>query len=164
MEDIDTNWINDFEKEEEKYKEFYLEDLSEITLNLIYINKNKEIEKIDEKSVNLSKENMISKEQLIKIIKQNEIYETKKFALSTILLYNIDLEYFQIKSFIEDPKNYDYLKKINHIDDIKLNKSSYFFESLNSLIIIFYEREKNEKLTKKVRFSLQKKKTKSKKK
>ena len=43
---MNINWIEAFEKEEKYYTMFYPEKIKEITVNILYINKNKELEKI----------------------------------------------------------------------------------------------------------------------
>ena len=50
---FDDTWINNFESEDDKYKIFYIDEMSNIKVNCLYINKNKELEKITEKYINL---------------------------------------------------------------------------------------------------------------
>ena len=69
---MNINWIETFEEEEKYYTMFYPEKIKEIRVNILYINKNKELEKISEKILNLTNENIIKKEELIKLIKENE--------------------------------------------------------------------------------------------
>ena len=51
--DLDIQWIEDFEIDEEKYSMFYLDEVEEITASILYINKKKQIEKISEKKIKI---------------------------------------------------------------------------------------------------------------
>ena len=48
IEDLDDSWINELEKIDNEYNNYYSEDLSFIKIHSIYINDNNEIEKTSE--------------------------------------------------------------------------------------------------------------------
>ena len=89
--DLDIQWIEDFEIDEEKYSMFYLDEVEEITASILYINKKKQIEKISEKKIKLEKKNEIQRNELITVIKQNEKMDKRKYKVLSILVYNFTL-------------------------------------------------------------------------
>lgn len=144
--DLDTSWINEFEKVDKDYASFYLEDLSYIKVTILYINNSNEIEKIKEEKIIMSKPNRISREEIIGILKRNSANKDKKFTIMTMLKYNLDLEPVDVRNFLLNNRNdSSYLSVIKDVDEIFLNRSISMFQDLNNLIIIFYENEKIEK-------------------
>jgi len=144
--DLDTSWINEFEKVDKDYASFYLEDLSYIKVTILYINNSNEIEKIKEEKIIMSKPNRISREEIIGILKRNSVNKDKKFTIMTMLKYNLDLEPVDVRNFLlNNENNSSYLSIVKDVDEIYLNRSISMFQDLNNLIIIFYENEKIEK-------------------
>jgi len=150
--ELDISWINEFEKIDKDYESLYMDDIINITLHFVYVNKEDEIEKLIEKRFLLREKNKITKEELIGLLKSHCFLDKKKHSVSSILKYNIDLEPQDIRNFLIEDKNSDkYLKVVKNIDDIFLNRSISMFQDLNDLIIIFYEKRMvNSKQTKKV--------------
>jgi len=152
---FDDTWINNFESEDDKYKIFYAGEINNIKVNCLYINKNKELEKITEKYINLKTNNKLEKGELIKLIKDNEKIDKYKYKLISILIYNFNLENTELKNFLKDNKDYDLLKKINNIDDYMFDESIKYFEKLNNIFIIFNAEEKSKlPLTKRIKFKI----------
>lgn len=152
---FDDTWINNFESEDDKYKIFYAGEINNIKVNCLYINKNKELEKITEKNINLKTNNKLEKGELIKLIKDNEKIDKYKYKLISILIYNFNLENTELKNFLKDNKDYDLLKKINNIDDYMFDESIKYFEKLNNIFIIFNAEEKSKlPLTKRIKFKI----------
>ena len=85
LEDIDTSWITEFENLDSEYKDYYTEDLSFIRLNCIYINKLNEIEKIIEEKILFETLGILSKEEIIGLIKHNQFCNNIKYSLLYIL-------------------------------------------------------------------------------
>jgi len=131
--EIDTEWIREFEKIDNNYKDLYLEDLSFIVLICIYINNENEIIKIKKEKIMMS-EKIIRKEYLSQLLKKYG----KTYNISSILKYNINLQPENIKYYISSKED-DFIEIIKNIDDIYWNKSIKMFEDLNNLIMIFYE-------------------------
>ena len=148
IENLDVKWIEDFEKEDKNYKEFYKEPLEKLDVDFIYINEENEIEKLIQEKYNLKTKNLFSKEELIYAIKThispNKQLEDKislkkaDYKLFSILLYNIDINNDKIKNIQET----SFLQSIRHLNDIILNDSIKCLHNLNSLYILFYENTK----------------------
>jgi hypothetical protein len=137
---LDDDWINKFEETDKLYKDFYKEDLYYINLQVIYINRENEIEKLKQESFLMSKPNYISNDEVIEILKTHSIDNDKRYTLLSILKYNISLEPEEIKSYLNNRENNEYLSIIKNIDTIIFEKSINMFHDLNDLILIFYEK------------------------
>jgi hypothetical protein len=137
---LDDEWITEFDKTDKLYKDFYKDDLYYINLTVIYINKENEIHKMKCESILLNTPNQISYEEIFEILKKNSIDNEKKYTLLSILKYNISLEPDEIKVYLKHNTNNKYLSVIKNIDTIKFDKSINMFHDLNDLILIFYEK------------------------
>jgi hypothetical protein len=137
---LDDEWINKFENTDKLYRDFYKDDLYYINLRVIYINRENEIEKLKQESFLMSKPNYITREEMIEILKKNSIDNEKKYTLLSILKYNIFLEPDDIKLYLNNRSNEEYLTIIKNIDAIVFNKSINMFHDLNDIILIFYEK------------------------
>jgi hypothetical protein len=137
---LDDEWIIKFENTDKLYKDFYKDDVYYVNLRVIYINRGNEIDKIKQESFLMSKPNYISHEEIIEILKKNTTDNDKKYSLLSILKYNICLEPEDIKLYLNNRSNQEYLSVIKNIDTIVFNKSINMFHDLNDLILIFYEK------------------------
>ena len=170
IEDLDIKWLEDFDKLNTDYNNYYKEDLTFIIIKSLYVNKNNEIEKIKQEKLLLSNKGKIIKEELLNIIKNNTFINKIKYSLLYILKFNIDIEPNEIKNLFKKSAKkqmHNYLVSVKNIDTITFNKSITMFHDINELIIIFYEKQytnhnKNEMLnnkTKKIFINSQNKKT-----
>jgi hypothetical protein len=137
---LDDEWINEFEKTDKLYQDFYKDDLYYVNLRVIYINRKNEIDKIKHDSLLLLNKNIISEEEILGILKKNSIDNERKYILLSILRYNIILEPDDVKNYLLNKENQNYLSVIKNIDDIKFQKSIAMFHDLNDIILIFYEK------------------------
>ncbi len=139
---IDTSWIDEFEKEEEEYLNYYNENITYLNICYIYINIESEIYKIKEEKFNLSKDNCLQKNELIKLIKDNIVLDNNKYSLLLLLKYNILLVPNELKSFLKNKNinNSNYLTSIVNIEDINFEKTITMFHDINSLFIVFYKK------------------------
>lgn len=144
IEIIDTTWINDFEKEENDYLSYYNENITYLKITYIYIDVSSEIKKIKEIKINLSKENYLFKNELIKLIKDNVFLDGSKYSLLLLLKYNITLKPTELKNFLKSNingnNNNNYLTSITNIEDIIFEKTITMFHDLNSLFVVFYQK------------------------
>jgi hypothetical protein len=140
---LDTRWIQEFESVDNNYKQFYNEVVGDIKICSIYVDKNNNIENIKQEILELSRENLITKEEIIKIIKQNSITHNKRYTLLSLLKYNIDLEASNVVHYLKQRqqlKTDAYLTLVKNIDNIPLNNTINMMQDLNSIFILFYEK------------------------
>jgi hypothetical protein len=149
-EDVDTSWIDDFKKDNEKYSEFYTEEVTNITLFFIYIDHKNNIENLSRDLLILDRKNTIFRDQLIQLIKQNQIQNQiqnnnnkYKYKLFSLLKYNIDIEPEEIYNFINNKEDYSFNKRFfiqeKYLNDIIYKNTINIFQDLNSLFFIFKE-------------------------
>ena len=141
---LDDDWIHNFEKSDLLYKDFYTDDVYYTNLHLIYINKNSEIENIKEEKFIMKVPNIITKEDIIGILKRNSTNNSKQYFLLSLLKINIDLVPTDIRYFLKDDNNLkfsdSFLTPNKNIDDIIFKKTINMFQDLNDILIVFYER------------------------
>lgn len=153
IEDLDITWIQEFEKIDNEYKIYYTEELTFICIHSIYLNNNNEIEKIREEKILLKTPGILSKEELLSIIKHNSFSNEVKYSLLSILKFNINLEPINLKTFLRNKNpsvGGSFLQSVRNIDAIKFDKSITMFHDINEVLIIFYPKIiKNEKIDQK---------------
>jgi len=155
---LDTNWIQEFEITDKNYIQFYNEDVNEIKVTSLYVDKENNIETIKEEMLLLKQENMVSREELLDIIKKNSFKDKKRYTILSLLKYNIDLETTHVKHYLKSVVPHDFLVVVKNIDNIPLKKTISMFQDLNTLFILFYEKttltnESNHQTTKKIYIS-----------
>ena len=141
IEDLDLSWIQDFEKIDNEYKNYYTEEISFIRIHSIYLNLNNEIDKMREEKVLLKTPGILLKEELLSIIKHNSFSNQIKYSLLSILKFNINLEPIHLKTFLRnknDSIGNTFLQSIKNIDSIKFDKTISMFHDINEILIIFY--------------------------
>jgi len=143
---LDDSWINEFEKNDKPYSDFYKDNIFTVNVNILYINKDNDIEKIIDEVFLMQKPNIISREEIIGIIKKNTIMNGNNYSLLSIVKYNIVLNPEDITTFLKTNKldyyNDYFFTTLKHIDAIYFEKTINMFQDLNTLFIIFYEKDK----------------------
>jgi hypothetical protein len=145
--ELENDWINEFEKIDKDYQGFYNEDLHFLKIHSIYINIQNEIVQLKEEKLFLNKcINMISREQLLGILKMNAFNAGKRYSVLSILKYNIDLHSSEIKDYVIGnlSKDNGFLSLIKNIDTINFNQTINMLQDLNDVIILFYEKPQSE--------------------
>jgi hypothetical protein len=160
---MNIDWIEEYEDEEKYYTMFYPEKTNEIKVNMLYVNKTNELEKIREKMIYLERENEIKKEDLIKLITENNRIDKVKYKLISIMIYNVTLTHPEMKHFLISPDKYDFITSLRNIEDCQLQPSVSCLQELNNVYILFTEEDtEGKKLvanTKRVKFNLLQNKT-----
>ena len=77
--DLDTDWIEEYEKMEGEYNDFYKEQLESVNLFLVYVNRENEVFHIKNENI-LLEDGVLKKENLIYLIREHRIYNTKTFS------------------------------------------------------------------------------------
>ena len=138
---LDDEWINNFEKTDKLYQDFYKDSLYYINLKFLYINRANELEKIKQQPFLMSNPNNISREEILKILKNSVNDNDRRYSLLSILKYNITLDAEDIKNFVlHTNEEINFLKVIKNIDAIPLEKTISMLHDLNDIIFIFYEK------------------------
>tara|TARA_X000000368_G_scaffold419090_2_gene422341 strand:+ start:2183 stop:2764 length:582 start_codon:yes stop_codon:yes gene_type:complete len=153
--ELNMNWIKNFENENDIYNKFELKEQYKIKVHVIYVSASNETTNDTRSELKLKNKNIITKEELLYQIKN---HMTQKYTLLSILTYNIDI-------LNVNDLNKDFLENHKHIDDIKLDSSLFCFHNLNTLYLVFKEKEIKENIyTKKIHYKPSIKRTKHKRK
>ena len=144
IQQLDDEWIYNFENTDNLYKDFYKDNLYYVHLKIIYVNRENDIDKLKTETFLMSTPNYISREEMLGILKKHSTDNNIKYSLLSILKYNIVLDTDQVNSYLKytDNEMENYLNVIKHIDAISFDKSISMFHDLNELIFIFYEKSK----------------------
>jgi hypothetical protein len=142
-EECDTSWIDNFKKDNETYSDFYTEEVTNITLFFIYINNKNDVENLSRDLMILDRKNAVMRDQLIQIIKQNQIHNNNKYKLISLLKYNIDIDPEEIYNFINNKDDSSFSKRFfiqeKYLNDIIYKNTINIFQDLNSLFFIYKE-------------------------
>jgi hypothetical protein len=163
--DLDTTIIDEFEKDDELYNDFYKDKIEQINLYILYVDNNNDLFHIKKDTATLNN-GKLEKDDLKNLIRQYIKYQNKKYRLISLLKWNITIEPEEISDYLRNEKKFDFIKSIRNINSVEFEDSINLFHNLNSLYLVFHERWKLlENKTKKVYLNkkLSKNKTRSKK-
>lgn len=163
--ELDTTIIDEFEKDDKLYNDFYKDKIEQINLYILYVDNNNDLFHIKKDAVTLNN-GKLEKDDLKNLIRQYIKYQNKKYRLISLLKWNITIEPEEISDYLRNEKTFDFIKSIRNINSIEFEDSINLFHNLNSLYLVFHERWKLlENKTKKVYLNkkLTKNKTRSKK-
>ena len=148
--ELDTDWIDEWNNEENRYIPFYKDKVNNIRTIFLYVNEDNEI--IYSKKFRLKiKDEIFSKNQLITVLKQNILYNHTKFYPIHLLKFNMTLDQDDVNAFNHNPKKFNFMKEVEYVHDILWKKTITFFQPLNSIYIIMKARtKKTSKGTKKI--------------
>ena len=143
--ELDTSWIDEFEKMDNDYKSYYAEDVSFINLHCIYINNLNEITKVHEEKILFKTPGLLTREEVLGLIKRNTFLHNTKYSLLSILKFNINIEPINLKTFLRSKEcafkiGNHFLQPIKNIDSISFDKTIGMFQDINDLFIIFYNK------------------------
>lgn len=163
--DFDMKWADDFMEEDAKYAEFYEENVTFVRLRILYVDKDSEIVKVKQETIQLTTPNCVTREELLYMIKTNRTHEGKYYGMLSIAKFNIDLSSSDMKSFLKSgqPNGDIYLTVSQEVDTQTFNKTIGALQDLNELLITFYDVKPtvkpNMNVTKRVRFTPNRNKT-----
>lgn len=156
----DEEWLEEFNKNKEKYNSFNKTIPSAVKTYYIYISNNK-IVSLKEETLLLSN-GVLDKYLINSIIKDREINETNKtnetneYIFKVLLRFNIDIDKEYIGDlFTEKHTKYNFFSVVKDKDspltNISFNKTITMFQDINTLFFIFEEKI-NDKM-KKINFN-----------
>ena len=136
--------MEEYLEEEEKYNIFYKYPVTYITTIFLYINKNNELVNIKKQKININN-SMINKDDLLYLIHHNK---KKNYNIKNIIQYNASFN----KEDILQNNNItgDIIERI-YLKDIKVPDTISFFEDLNCLYFLMFERKTAKSTTRKNR-------------
>lgn len=183
--EIDTDWVDEYNRIERNYNDFYNEKVNTIRVFFMYINNDNIVINIKKETVDLNVTSILSREQLLSLIKENQ-NDGVKYRLFSLLRYNINLEPDEIEMFTSastskaaqstseaaqrtskagtGPYESRFLTNIEDINDIYFNDTIGIFQDLNAVYILFKEKKHNvnRQITRKIKSAVKRRQTRSK--
>ena len=140
--EIDNTWINELEKEEERYKKFYKIQQTQITCYILYIDSLNYISEIKKDNLYINN-NKIDSCDIAVFFEKNR---KKSYMLSNILVFNVDST---TNDVIYGLINKQYLTSNSPFSDIDIKPSISMFHKVNTLFMIA-KKQNNNKNTRRV--------------
>ena len=85
MEELEVDWIDDFEDEEKIYEKFYPDRVKSIKIFSLYVNKDCILDKVKESTYELQNENILRKLELVKIIREKKKDDGVNYKLISLI-------------------------------------------------------------------------------
>lgn len=146
---LDENWLQEQQKIQDIKHNYCKEPMDNISVYSIFINNDKNIDKIVNSEITLSSSNdvkYIPKETLIHLIQKNKEYNTNNnksaYKLLDIASFFVTLEPEYIQSFSKsNDKSFssDFFKFHPSVNDITIPQSIFIFHKVNAIFITFLE-------------------------
>ena len=139
---MNFDWIEEYEKSEEEYNDFYKTNVESIKISFLYVNQENELFHVKTEKLILDN-GCINKEDILFILRENMIHNDIKFLPISLLKYNIDLDVEDVKKYITEEEPRDFLTQAKYTNKIEWVDTISLFQDLNSLHVIFKERKSN---------------------
>lgn len=141
-EELDNAWIDEFEKKESKYQQFYPREVKKINVYILYVNINCILDKVKKNEIELSKNNCLTQNELLKLLREKKYDDGISYKLISIIKHNVDLKTAEINKYLYNDDKYNFINTFKNLDDIYFNETIPIFEDLNSIYLIYYENNK----------------------
>lgn len=153
LDDIEDEWINKIYEEERELDKYYKNDIFFVCLNCVYVDIYKNILKIKKENVKVNN-NLLSKKDVLNIIKKNKKLCNKEFKIFSICKYNFNIDIEDINKYNTDnTDNEEFFQSFKSIKDIYWQKTIPMFERLNCLYLFFIEKSNNQTKKNKIKKS-----------
>lgn len=121
-------------------KKLKLINLTSIKTYLTYINTDNEIETIRQKKLSIERgTNIVTRSQLINIIKENQKRHNVKYKLMSVMVHNINVTPDTLASYIENPGDFISLFTLSRIDSFELQPTVSMLKQYNGIYFFFFE-------------------------
>jgi hypothetical protein len=121
-------------------KKLKLINLTSIKTYLTYINTDNEIETIRQKKLSIERgTNIVTRSQLINIIKDNQKRNNVKYKLMSVMVHNINVTPDTLASYIENPGDFISLFTLSRIDSFELQPTISMLKQYNGIYFFFFE-------------------------
>jgi hypothetical protein len=114
--------------------------LNNIKTYITYINTDNEIESITQKKIYITNEdNIVTRKQLLEVIKNNQRKNNTKYKLISIMVYNIHVTPESLPNYIENPNDFISLFTLNRIESFELKPTLRLLKKYNGIYFFFFE-------------------------
>jgi hypothetical protein len=136
-ETVDISWMNDHVEHLEGKTA-----INEINVKIMYISCDNSLIHTETENCILEYENEYSifpRDKFLLLIQTKKKRGNKKYRLSELLLYNVELEPENLQNYSKTKQSNTYLKILSIMDDIRIPPSIVIFHTINTLYFIFQE-------------------------
>ena len=131
---------SDYNSKVEYYKKFKLKRIKDINIYLTYINHENEIEIVSREKLYIkNRQNTITRNQLIYIIKNCQRRSNISYKLVSIMVYNINVTPETLTDYIEKPEDFVSLFTLSRIDSFELQSTISMLKEFNAIYFFFSE-------------------------
>jgi hypothetical protein len=131
---------SDYNSKVEYYKKFKLKRIKDINIYLTYINRENEIEIVSREKLYIkNRQNTITRNQLIYIIKNCQRRSNISYKLVSIMVYNINVTPETLTDYIEKPEDFVSLFTLSRIDSFELQSTISMLKDFNAIYFFFSE-------------------------
>jgi len=131
---------SDYNSKVEYYKKFKLKRIKDINIYLTYINRENEIEIVSREKLYIkNRQNTITRNQLIYIIKNCQRRSNISYKLVSIMVYNINVTPETLTDYIEKPEDFVSLFTLSRIDSFELQSTISMLKEFNAIYFFFSE-------------------------
>ena len=114
--------------------------LNNIKTYITYINTDNEIEIIKQKKIHLTNnDNIVTRKQLIDVIKNYQKNHAVKYKLISIMVYNIHVTPESLPNYIENPSDFISLYTLTRIESFELQPTLRLLKNYNGIYFFFFE-------------------------
>jgi len=131
---------SDYNSKVEYYKKFKLKRIKDINIYLTYINHENEIEIVSREKLYIkNRQNTITRNQLVYIIKNCQRRSNISYKLVSIMVYNINVTPETLTDYIEKPEDFVSLFTLSRIDSFELQSTISMLKEFNAIYFFFSE-------------------------
>jgi hypothetical protein len=131
---------SDYNSRIEYSKKFKLKRIKDINIYLTYINCENKIEVVSRKKLYIeNRQNTITRNQLVDVIKNFQRRSNISYKLISIMVYNINVTPETLTDYIERPEDFVSLFTLSRIDSFELQSTISMLKEFNAMYFFFLE-------------------------
>jgi hypothetical protein len=131
---------SDYNSNVEYSKKFKIKRIKDINIYITYVNLENEIEIISRKKLYIeNKQNMITRNQLVDVIKSNQRRNNIQYKLMSIMVYNVNVTPETLSDYIEKPEDFISLFTLSRVDSFELQSTISILKEFNAMYFFFFE-------------------------
>lgn len=139
--DLDNKWLDEVEKNNIDYANFYKDDIYNIKVIFVYVDNNNTIYHVSSEHLELETKNTVSQKEIVTIVNDKKKINKKNYRIFNCYLYNIDIDPDDLHKLIANQYNQSsFFRSINLAYDIKINPTIAQFHTINTLYLFMREK------------------------
>lgn len=142
--ELDDSWINEFERSDQLYEDFYPENVDFLFIQLIYLNRENEIIHLKKEPYILSVANQFRREDYENILMRHSSHNQIKYSLHSMLKYHFHLDPEDVPIYLRETNTahsvdpfLSVIQPPNSSQPLYLDKTIRLFQDLNELVLVF---------------------------